>query len=230
MKTLTMTAIAAALLASPALSATVDVSKQNSSNVFADANGANKWYVAMSFDVGNQSFNNVGAGAFRVTTEDENGFLQDLLAFCLQPLEVLTLPKEHKIENPFIGATSDAVQALAANAWDLVTDAKSAGAFQMAVWEITTETNAYDIQSGTFKITSNGAGSNGAETLAQSWLDNITNGVWSAGSDDFMILTADGTQDLLTNTLAPIPLPASGLLLLGGLAGAGAMAKRRKKS
>lgn len=240
MKTTTvlLSATAIALTASFAQAATMDVAAVNSSSVFKDANGQNVWAVGTSFSVGTQSVN-AGAGVFRVTGTDENNVMSNFLAFCLQPLESLTLPKSHLIDNPFAQAVSDNLQALATNAWGLVTSKNTAAAFQMAAWEITTETaSAFDIDDGFFKITGNGTASNNAEGLAQTWLDYIADDTWSAGTDMYRILTASGTQDLLTNVIeqpvapppstSPVPVPASGLLLIGGLLGAGFVARRRK--
>lgn len=231
MKTLSSIFLASALLAAPSSAATIDVSPVNSSSVFADENGQNKWYVATSIMVGARSFNNVAAGVFRVEGTDENNVISQFLAFCLQPLEHLTLPKTHTINDPFAPDVSASLQALASNAWDLVTDRVSAGAFQMAAWEIVSENGAYDVHSGNFKVTSNRTRSNQAEATAQSWLDNIADNTWVASGNGFQILTAAGTQDLLTNVEnpAPVPLPASGLLLLAGLGGAGAVAAKRRK-
>ncbi len=227
-------ALAVTLLAAPVYAATVDVSPVNSKSVFADRNGQNKWYVGTSFMVGNKAVNNVAAGAFRVegkvTGPDEHGFMRDFLAFCLQPLERLTLPKTHTVNNPFSATVSSDLQALASNAWGRVTNSKTAGAFQLAVWEIVTESGAYNIQSGDFKVTSNRGDSNAAEALAQTWLNNISSADWTASGNGFQILTASGTQDLLTNveSPSPVPLPATGWMLIASLAGAGYAAKRKK--
>jgi len=86
----------------------------------------------------------------------------------------------------------------------------------------------YDINDGHFAIIKQSAASNLAEGIAQGWLNNIENDTWTDNGDSFVILNAAGTQDLLTN-VAAVPLPASGLLLLGGLFGAGAVARRKRK-
>lgn len=87
-----------------------------------------------------------------------------------------------------------------------------------------------DVTEPTFDENSNG--SPGVFTLAQQLLDNLdgdaTNGEWTLLSDaGLMVLTAAGTQNLVTYTpgpgpiTPPIPLPAPALLLIGGLASLG---------
>lgn len=213
--------------AAPAFATTIDVDKANSS-IFGDAAGQNKWSVITKFEVNGNASGGVYAGAFRLKS-DQAGDLAEFLAFCLQPLETLNLGIDYQLGSNFTAAVNKNLNILAANAWNLVTDATSAGAFQMAAWEITTETaQGFDIDSGTFKIISNRADSNAAEAQANAWLGEINNDIWTSNGQEFIILNAAGTQDLLTN-VSPVPLPASGLLLLGGLAGAGAMARRKAR-
>lgn len=231
-KTTLIAALAAgfAAISVPASAGTVSVEKLGNS-AFADENNQNKWFVGTSYTVGDTSRHNIGAGLFRLQTE-ANDEISRILAICLQPLETLTLPLDYEMGSNFAAAINTNLNILASNAWSLVNGKISAGAFQMAAWEITTETaQSYDIDDGFFAITSNANKSNQSEALAQSWLDNISSGEWENGPNTFSIFNAEGTQDLLSNVeVAPVPLPASGLLLIGGLLGAGALARRKQRS
>lgn len=230
MKKSLMTAIALSttVLAGAASAATLDVSKLGN-NAFQDENNQNAWYVSTQFQVGSYTSGYVSAGAFRLQAEDAAGMIQNFVAFCLEPLETLTLPKSYEIGSTFAAPIVDALNALATYALPQVTNSQSAAAFQMAAWEITTETSAsYDINGGDFQIIRNSTASNAAEAQAQGWLDMIGTSAW-ADTDDHMILNASGTQDLLTDVVVT-PLPASSLLLLSGLVGAGAVARRRQKA
>jgi hypothetical protein len=210
-----------------ATAATVSVEAHNTPNLFLDANGENDFYVPTQFMVGSFQSDLTLAGAFRL--KDVSNTISDFIAFCLEPAVPLILPNDYEMGSMFSSAITENLQALASNAFDLVTDDNTAGAFQMAVWEIATETaSVFDIDTGFFKITGAQVESDQAEALAQTWVDNVQNDVWTASSE-YLILNANGTQDLLTNiTIAAVPVPASGLLLIGGLAGAGAFARRKK--
>ncbi len=224
------TAVAAAftLLATSAPAATVDVVKTHSSNIFKDENGQNAWYVATKFSVGQYNSGRVGAGAFRLT--DASGNVEDFIAFCLQPLEWMRTPKTYTMGSLFSDVVTQNLQTLAGNAMALVTDSRSAAAFQMAAWEITTETSmTFDVDDGFFKITGDRTASNDAEDLAQIWLNNIQDDIWTATPEKYLMLHASGTQDLLTDVQV-MPLPASSLMLLSGLVGVGALARRRQKA
>ena len=215
-------ALGAASALSPASAATINVTKQGT-NAFVDASGSNGWYQSTSYTL-NGTGRSAAAGMFRLTGTSTNGAVQDFLAFCLEPLETLTLPKDHSVGTTLGTSVLDRLGALMSNAFTLVTGSQSAAAFQMAAWEIANESNgSLDLANGGFRITS---AAQGTQSLAQSWLDFIGSGQWSA-TGDVTILSASGTQDLLTN-IAPVPVPAAGVLLLGGLAGLGALRRRRK--
>ncbi|MGL4279926.1 MAG: VPLPA-CTERM sorting domain-containing protein [Albidovulum sp.] len=216
-------AIGAATAMTPASAATVNVTKQGS-NAFVDANGQNGWWQSVSYNLNGTTRSGVGAGLFRLKATDANGKVQDFLAFCLEPLAWLTLPKDHTVGSTLSAPILDRLGALMSNAFSLVTGASSAAAFQMAAWEIANESGTgLVLGNGAFKMTNANATS---QNLAQSWLNSIASGSWTS-SGRVTILSAPGTQDLLTN-IAPVPVPAAGVMLLGGLAGLGALRRRRK--
>jgi len=228
LKTIIPTALLAltTTLATPAVASPIDVNSVHGS-IFGDANGMNKWRVITQFSVDGDESGLVYAGAFRLE-DAAAGTLSDFLAFCLEPLSPLDLSIDYALGSLFTQTVTENLNTLAANAWDLVDDSVSAGAFQLAAWEITTETGAsLGLGDGFFQVTSNRANSNSAEALANTWLTNLNNDTWTYTGENYVILNASGTQDLLTNVPA-VPLPASGMLLLGGLVGAGAFARRKK--
>jgi hypothetical protein len=216
-------AIGAASALAPASAATVNVTRQGP-NAFLDATGQNGWWQGVSYTLNGTSRSGVGAGMFRLTATDSQGRAQDFLAFCLEPLEWLTLPRDHTVGSPLSTPILDRLGALMSNAFSLVNGSASAAAFQMAAWEIANESSgSLNLGDGAFRMTQANATS---QNLAQNWLNSITSGYWISNGRA-TILSAPGTQDLLTN-IAPVPVPAAGVLLMGGLAGLGALRRRRK--
>lgn len=217
--------------ASGASAAPVTVSQQSNVHVMYDVNNKNAWFATTQYSVGTKQVTNVAAGAFRLTATDAAGTAMDFLAFCLEPLEGLVHPKLHEYGSLFTAAITQRLNTLAANAWGMVSDHRTAAAFQMAAWEITTETaNLYDVDDGHFRITGNGEMSNLAEETAQIWLNNLSDGTWGATDKSYVIFNSNGTQDLLTNVaVSPVPVPASGLMLMAALGAGGVLARRRAK-
>lgn len=216
-------AIGTAAAMAPANAATVNVTKQGS-NAFVDAAGQNGWWQGASYSLNGTTRTGMAAGMFRLKATDSKGKITDFLAFCLEPLEWLTLPKTHTVGSPLSASVLDRLGALMSNAFSQVTGSASAAAFQMAAWEIANESSSsLDLSNGAFKMTSAQVSTQG---LAQGWLNNIASGSWTSNGR-VTILSAPGTQDLLTN-IAPVPVPAAGIMLLGGLAGLGALRRRRR--
>lgn len=222
-KPFAIVAMLAAATTVPASAATYNVDTQGY-NAFADAGGRNVWYEAVSYRMAGQS-RNAAAGVFRLkATPTGGGSAQTFLAFCLEPLEWLRLPKTYTDGTPLSAFVVGRLGALVDNAMQLVRNAQTAAAFQLAAWEIANEGNgALNLTRGSFVVTN---ANRKTLALSQGWLDQIAGNAWKPDTK-VRILTAPGTQDLVTD-LAPVPVPAAGILLMAGLAGLAGLRGRRR--
>jgi hypothetical protein len=169
----------------------------------------------------------------------------DFLAWCLDISNYLFLPSNYVTTNtPFtntqvIGATQlanierlfeTALPTVLANNTNSTAGNKIAGGFQLALWELLYDTNPGDAGSGVFRATSSTAG---AIAQANAFIANVLNPlvpIVQAYQLTFYQSTSTRnghySQDLVTVT--PVPLPAAGLLLGGGLLGLFALRRRKR--
>ena len=112
-----------------------------------------------------------------------------------------------------------------------VDTAREAAAFQVAIWEIIYDDGAgFDLSSGAFSASNNGE----VEYWASTYLGGLSEA--STGGYDLTFLFSQEGQDLVTASprqeqslnAASVPLPASGLMLLGGLGGAAALRRKAR--
>lgn len=209
---LTLTAL------SPASAATVAVTAQ-----------------ANAFDTGitaNYGKGNVYAGTFKLNADYGDGVLKPFVAFCLSPFTWLSLPKDYVEGLAKAELTTQAVKRLRAlvnGAWTNAWTQTSAGAFQLAVWEIVAEkdtSKGLNLTDGTFVATTSYAT---AFSDAQALLGKVADGTFRAKGSTAVFLSADNTQDLLTDDLpAPVPLPGGFGLLALGLAALAAKGRARR--
>ncbi len=167
-RNLAVAALAVAALAGPAAAATYDITTQGK-NAFFDANGKNAWYEYTSYKMKGQNVT-AAAGVFRLKATDARGVSRDFLAFCLEPLEYLRLPRAYDDGTSLTQTQVGALGALVNNALKLVNNARSAAAFQLAAWEIANEGGKFELSKGAFVVTSANAKT---KSLAQSWLDAL---------------------------------------------------------
>lgn len=216
-------ALCATFAAHTAGAASFQVSQQNASNIFGSEPEA--YSRTVSTNVGT-----FGAGLFRLVADDlfdgVGGVLQNFDAFCIDLFNTIALPADYTTApNYFAAATVDRIDALFTNApvSGIDSDTKAA-ATQVALWEIITD-NVLDLSADGFQLT----GTNNADTvaLANSFLTNITNGSWTGSGASFTFLDVTGSQDVIAFGVQPVPLPASVWLLGAGVAGLGALRRKR---
>ena len=178
--------------------------------------------------------NNVRAGAFDMTDAATH---EQFLAFCFD-LEQYVANGVHYNETDVLpaaysrqlgGRTTELSQLFTGHFEDVDTALEGA-AMQIAIWELTYETDSVlDVSIGNFVASDNIA----AVALANTWLSSLDQ---YAAAYEFTFYTSATNQDLVRGTRipggggpgpAPVPLPA-GILLLG--AGLGALGLTRKRS
>jgi len=101
----------------------------------------------------------------------------------------------------------------------------AAAAMQLAVWEVVNEEAAtYDFGAGSFRAY--GWNTDGARTVAETWLGKVTSGTWAPPVNGRLTLLYSANSQ--SQLVSAVPEPATWAALISGFALAGAAARRRR--
>ena len=161
------------------------------------------------------------------------------LAYCIEPAQPNALTSygaQTYTVDSFTGNQATLLQGLFSSSYGSVQSASQQAAFQLAVWEITSETSStldVALNAGSFFLRP--ANSSAGAQATASTLESLANGYLSAaqgyqGSPLYTLsrLTNAAYQDLVVAVPATaVPEPETYALLLGGLGIVGLVARRR---
>lgn len=156
----------------------------------------------------------VQAGQFRMTDNTPGG-LGDFLAFCVDLAHTIRSGQAYSFEAlPFSSAATTNLDRLFTGFYAGVTDRLSAAAFQVAIWEIITDSDTgLDLASGGFRATNRSGASGDVLASATALLNGLSQA--RTGGYEITFLRSATSQDLVT--VSPVPLPGAVGFLLAGI-------------
>jgi hypothetical protein len=226
-----LAAVVISLSASSAWSAPLTLVGFNNNNVYSNVSFSVGDTFPNDPSAGTAKSGTASAGAFNMTDTTGiagQGIGASIAAFCLDLAGTVTPggTYQYTVNNvdPFSAASGGAVLSAAQRAnvqklfdahygsIDFGNSAQTAG-FQIALWEAAYEAGAFGLNDGNFTVSTASA----AVTQASLFLAVLSGGpVAQKYNLTFLQSDVAGVQSLVT--ASPVPLPAAGLLLIGGIA------------
>ena len=213
-KLLAAVSVAGIIAMSAASAATLNVTYQDST-VFGTPN------LSKAVNITSPGYTGaVRVGQFRLSGDSGFG---NFLAFCVDLAKFMSTGNSYTTSSgSAFGATVDGyIDRLFTSAYASVDTAVKGAAFQLALWEIISDTGSgYNLAGGSFKATAGSAVIN----QANSYLTGLAGA--STGGYSITYLNSNTSQNLVT--VSPVPLPAALGMLGVGIASLFGLRRRKK--
>lgn len=231
------------LAAATVAAATLMTSGAGASPISLSYNGPTAGFGTVDLDqvpvavAGNQT--QVSAGGFNMT--DTSGGLGDFIAWCLDLGAYLGTSGANAYQatnSPFQNGGADLLAAGMARVQAIFdanygasveSDQDSSTGFQLALWEAVYDTDM-NIGTGAFQASSSFEVEAAAEAYLTAAMNYSGKNIWELTYLESVAQSPElRRQNLVTASLAPVPLPASGIMMIVAIGGFGAVARKRRK-
>lgn len=151
-----------------------------------DAYGQPGWVAEVDVEVLGEAYT-IEAGVYRLVDDDRRLLIE---AFCLNVLGCENPEGDFAVWGWLPKAVERKINLLYAQSYDDVRDSRSAAAFQLALWEIVTDSaTGLDLTSGNFRSTGEGF----TYMLAQDFIDRIVHGQTNGSARRIFTAASDGS-------------------------------------